>query len=201
MHAESTQAGGMRSRLTFFIVCIVASFSLLLIYLFIMQVVRGGEFREISKSVTSREITIPTQRGEIYDRHFDIPLVMNVESFVLELVPGQVKYNKRTYFQKLARFLNMDIRDFDAKVPLKSYNLFNPIEIMSSVSFEKISHIAEFSDNFPGVTWSSTLKREYVVTGSLAHVIGYVGKIDEAEIELMYNLQYNRNSRNHTKRM
>ncbi len=194
MHAESTQAAGTRPRLTFFIALVVVCFALLLIYLFIMQVVRGGEYREISRNVTSREITIPTQRGEIYDRHFDVPLVMNVESFVIELTPGQVKYNKRGYFERLARFLDMDMDDFDAKVPRQYYNLYQPIELMSGVSFEKISHIAEYSDDFPGVTWNATLKREYIVTGSLSHVVGYVGKIDEAEIEFMYNLQYNRNS-------
>jgi penicillin-binding protein 2 len=194
MHASSTQAGGTRSRISFFLIMVSAGFALLLMYLFYMQVFRGVEYREISKSVTSREITIPTQRGEIYDRHFDVPLVMNVESFVLELVPGQVKFSKRSYFERLARFLEMDMKEFDARVPLSSYSLFQPIELASSVSFEKISTIAEHADEYPGVSWSATLKREYIVTGSLGHVLGYVGRIDEAEIELMYNLQYERNA-------
>ena len=34
MHAESTQAGGTRPRLTIFIVFVIAGFSLLLLYLF-----------------------------------------------------------------------------------------------------------------------------------------------------------------------
>jgi penicillin-binding protein 2 len=194
MHSESTPGGAVRSRISFFAIVVVAGFAVLFLYLFYLQVIRGGEYRELSKNVASREIVIPTQRGEIYDRHADVPLVMNVESFVLELIPGQVKTDKRAYFEKLAGVLDMSMKDFDQKVPPAKYDLFQPVQIMESISFEKISYLAEHSEEFPGIVWSSTLKREYIATGSLSHVLGYVGGIDEAELELMYNLGYDRNS-------
>jgi penicillin-binding protein 2 len=194
MYSESTQSGSVRPRLTLLTVFITVVFSLLVVYLFYLQVVRGVEYRELSKNVAFREITIPTQRGEIYDRNYDKPLVMNVEAFALQLTPGQVTTDKLQYFERLARFLEIDASEIQSKVPSKSYLLFQPIEICPNVSFEKISYIAEHKDNFPGISWNSKLKREYIETGSLSHVIGYVGGIDESELELMYNQGYDRNS-------
>jgi penicillin-binding protein 2 len=194
MQPEGSSGGAVRNRLSFFSILVIIGFAILFVYLFYLQIIRGGEYRELSRNVASREITIPTQRGEIYDRHFDLPLVMNVEAFVLELIPGQVKTDKRAYFQKLAGVLEMKMKDFDVKVPAKMYNLFQPVEVMSGVSFEKISYLAEHIHEFPGIVWSSTLKREYIAAGSLSHVLGYVGGIDESELELMYNQGYDRTS-------
>ncbi|MBN2352608.1 MAG: penicillin-binding protein 2 [Spirochaetales bacterium] len=194
MQTESTTGGVIRARLSLFAIVVIAGFSILFLYLFYLQVIRGREYRELSRNVASREITIPTQRGEIYDRHVDRPLVMNIEDFVLQLIPGQVTTDKRAYFERLAGVLGMSMKEFNQKVPPKMYNLFQPVEIKSGVSFENISYLAEHMDEFPGIVWSSTLKREYLGTGSLSHVIGYVGGIDESELELMYNLGYDRNS-------
>ncbi len=194
MQTESSGGGAIRARLSFFAIFVIAGFSILFLYLFYLQVIRGGEYRELSRNTASREITIPTQRGEIYDRHVDIPLVMNVEDFVLQLIPGQVTTDKRAYFKRLAGVLDMSMKEFDQKVPPKMYNLFQPVEIKASVSFEQISYLAEHNEDFPGIVWSSALKRKYLGTGSLSHVIGYVGGIDESELELMYNQGYDRNS-------
>jgi penicillin-binding protein 2 len=194
MFTTSTQTTTVRSRLSFLTIFIVVAFAILVIYLFYLQVIRGFEYRELSKNVAWREIIIPTQRGEIYDRNFDVPLVMNVETFALQLIPAQIKTDKQEYLSTLARFLDIDVEEIKAKVPPKFYTVFQPIEIVGNISFEKLCYIAEHQDEFPGIIWTTNLKREYLESGSLCHVIGYVGGIDESELELMFNQGYDRNS-------
>jgi len=184
-----------RARFSFFHIVIIVLFSFLGLNLFILQIIRGQEFQKISKSVSQREIIIPTQRGEIYDRNFDVPLVMNAESFSVSIIPAQIPGDIPSFFSKLARVLGVSADQIHKKVPVKSYKLFQPIEIATGVSLDIISVIAEHSDEYPGVLWNSNLRRVYMDTGSLSHVVGYVGGIDEAELAIKYNQgNFNKNS-------
>lgn len=184
----------VKSRLTFLDMIIIASFVFLLVYLFYLQIIRGFEFQKLSRNVAFRESKIPTQRGEIFDRHYDSPLVVNTEVFSLYLVPAQVAIEKVAYLEKLALFLGLSTKEIHTKVPAKSYKLYQPVEIMADVPFEKLAYIAEHEDEFPGLSWSSKLKREYIYTNSFSHLLGYVNIIDPKELEILYNLGYNENS-------
>ncbi|MBN1523724.1 MAG: penicillin-binding protein 2 [Spirochaetales bacterium] len=194
---ESATSVSTQTRARFFVlkIFIICIFCFLTINLFLLQIIRGGEFKKMSKTVSHREISIPTQRGEIYDRSFDIPLATNLETFSISVIPGQIPGEIPVFFEKLARVLNIDVSQIHSRVPLRAYTLYQPIEIATGVSIEKISQIAEHIEEFPGVTWNANLKRVYLETGSLSHVIGYVGNIDESELELKYAPgQYDRNS-------
>ena len=63
-----------------------------------------------------------------------------------------------------------------------------------NVPFETIANIAENRTDLPGVSWSSRPMRNYVETGSLSHILGYVGEITQEEINVMYNQGYTRGS-------
>ena len=68
------------------------------------------------------------------------------------------------------------------------------MEIRVNVPFQVISNIAENITDLPGVSWRSKPIRNYVETGSISHVIGYVGDITKEEINVMYNQGYKANS-------
>src|SRR5208282_5622079 len=53
-----------------------------------------------------------------------------------------------------------------------------------------VTALAERIDEFPGVSWHSKPVRNYIETGSLSHIIGYVGDITKDELPLMYNQGY-----------
>jgi penicillin-binding protein 2 len=160
-------------------------------YLFYLQVVRGGEY--LKKAVTiSRQIErLPAQRGEIYDRNNNLPLVLNVDSFAIVVIPAVIPSEMRdTVFNKLASVLDESIDEIKRKIPPAYYKLFQPVEISSSVSQEIIVRIAERIDEFPGVSWYSRPKRNYLESGSFSHIIGYVGDISRDELKIYYNKGY-----------
>lgn len=160
-------------------------------YLFYLQLVRGSEYQ--SKAITiSRQIErLPAQRGEIYDRNYNLPLVLNVDSFALVMVPGEVPADMRdTVFIKLAALLNEPVDELRRKVPPAYYRLFQQIELLSSVDQSIITKIAERIDEFPGISWYSRPKRNYLESGSFSHVIGYVGEITRDELKIFYNRGY-----------
>jgi penicillin-binding protein 2 len=167
------------------------SIGVLVLYLFGLQIVRGGEFSQRARDVSERETPIPAQRGEIYDRRGDDPLVFNVDSFAVDVVPGDLSPAELPgLFTRLAKALSLHVEDIQQKIPPKAYRQFQPIEVRGGVTLPTISYIAEHREDFPGVSWHNKPIRSYVESGTLAHVIGYVGDITREELQVLYNKGY-----------
>jgi penicillin-binding protein 2 len=145
--------------------------------------------------VAQRVIPIQAQRGEIYDRNFDDPLAVNVDSFAVDIIPAEL--DTRTLQQvarRLSTQLDMSSEEIINKIPASHRYLYQPVEIKNGVEFDTITYLAEHIDHYPGVTWHSKPIRNYRDVGSLAHVIGYVGRITSEELQVLYNEGYTINS-------
>jgi penicillin-binding protein 2 len=180
-----------RTRAIALAVLISAAFFLLASQLFFLQVIKGWEYKRQARAVTRRELPIPAQRGEIFDRNNDFPLVVNQDSFAVDLMPGEVPAAARAeVLGRLARVLGLPLEEVRKRVPEKYYHLYQPIEIKGGVAFETIAYLAEHLARFPGVTWHNKPIRNYLIPGSLSHLIGHVGDITREEIQILYNQGY-----------
>ena len=122
-------------------------------------------------------------------------MVVNTDSFAVELTPGEIPQGLYdTVASKLASLLGISKFEIDKKIPKNLRKSFTSFQILSNVPFSVISNIAENKTDFPGVSWVSKPIRNYVETGSLVHILGYVGDITKEEMNLMYNQGYTRNS-------
>ncbi len=183
------------SRIIILTILICFIFLIYIFRLFSMQVINGVEYRTQSKTISSQVTTIPAQRGEIFDRNATLPMVINTEAFAVEITPGEIPAGHYdTVTAKLAGILGISKFDIDKCIPKNSRRSFNSFQIKTNVSFKIISNIAENLTDLPGVSWVSRPIRNYVETGSISHVIGYVGDITREEINVMYNQGYTRNS-------
>lgn len=181
----------VKRRAIFLFISIILSFIFLSSNLFILQVVKGLEYERRAQAVARRQMPIPAQRGEIYDRGYDIPLVVNRDSFAVDIIPGEVGDNERQeLFRKLSILLNITVEEIEKRVPPRYYHLYQPIEIKSGIDFETIAYLGEHIEEFTGVAWHNKPVRSYLEMGTLAHVIGYVGDISREEIQVLYNRGY-----------
>ena len=164
--------------------------------LYSMQISQGTVYLNQSEKISRNETVIAAQRGEIFDRNANNPLVINVDSFAVEMNPGEIPAGYYdTVSSKLASFLEISKEEIDKKVPEKIRNQFINIELKSNVSFSKISNIAENITELPGISWKNKPIRNYVETGSISHILGYVGNITDDEFKQNYNKgRYNKNS-------
>jgi penicillin-binding protein 2 len=161
------------------------------VYLFNLQVIRGSEYQKKAVSIARQVERIPSQRGEIYDRNYNLPLVLNIDSFALVVTPAEIPANMRdTVFSKLASVLDVPLDEVQKKIPPSYYRLFQPVELASSVGQDVIVRIAEKIDEYPGVSWYSRPKRNYLESGSFSHLIGFVGDISRDELKVYYNKGY-----------
>ncbi len=160
-------------------------------FLLYLQIVKGGEYQVRAVTIASQIERLPSQRGEIYDRNYNLPLVLNVDTFAVSLVPAELPDELRdTVFSKLAALTDISVAEIHRKVPPSFYRLFQSIEIVSSVDQSVITAIAERIDEFPGVSWYARPMRNYLEGGSFSHLIGYVGEISRDELKLFYNRGY-----------
>jgi len=166
-----------------------------LYYLFTLQIVHGVEYQKKATEVAQRESILLAQRGEIYDRNFDVPLVMNIPSFAIDIVPARVsKENRDELFTKLSELLKISVDEIKRTITPATYHLYEALEIKDSVDFETITYLAEHISEYPGVTWHNKPIRSYLETGSISHILGYVGNITSEDLQVLYNKGYQRNA-------
>ena len=173
-----------------------AFFVIYVFRLFSMQITNGEEYKTQSRTISSQISTLPASRGEIYDRNADMPLVINNDSFAVEVTPGEIPSSKYdTVMFKLAGYLGISKNQIDEKIPKNVRRSYSSIQIKTNVPFTIISNIAENKSDLPGVTWVSKPVRNYAYTTlSLSHIIGYVGDIDKDEMTVLYNKGYTKTS-------
>lgn len=177
------------------IIFLLIVFAFYIFRLFSMQIIHGETYRTQSRTISSQVKTIPAQRGEIFDRNAILPMVINTESFAVEITPGEIPSGKYdTVSAKLANYLGITKADIDKKIPKNVRNSYNTIQVKTNVPFSVISNIAENKYDLPGVSWVSKPIRNYLHTGSLSHIVGYVGDINKDEMTVLYNKGYNKNS-------
>ncbi|MCR4713264.1 MAG: penicillin-binding protein 2 [Treponemataceae bacterium] len=187
---QAGSTGKKNEKILLLSIIVVVTFILYLVVLFKMQVVEGDGYRIQSTLVAQRTKILPAQRGEIYDRKADYPIVNNIDSFAVDFIPGEAGSKYDSVASRLAQYLGMSKFDIDNKIPASERKQYATYEIKSSVSFDEINNIAENITDLPGVSWRSKPLRNYIENTSLSHVIGYVGDITKDELKVLYNKGY-----------
>lgn len=173
----------------------VIMFSVFILRLFLMQVVKGSDYKIASTEITTRLTVIPAQRGEIYDRNNNSPLVINTDSFSVLMNPGEIpEGDYDTVAAKLADFLGIKKAAIDKIIPEKERTKFKIHQIKKNVPFSIVSNIAENINDLPGVKWVNKPLRNYIESNSFSHILGYVGIMYENEYFLLSNKGYKRNT-------
>lgn len=188
---ESTGDPRPIGRIKILMVFFIVIFVIYTVKLFSMQILSGETYRSRAQNISRRVTVIPAQRGEIYDRTFTQPLVLNTDSFAVSITPAEVPEGSISeLIEQVAAILQVNRDVIDRKIPVQYYSLYQPVEIAVNVPFATIAALAERKDALPGVSWQSKPLRNYVDPGSLSHVLGYVGNITQDELIRLFNQNY-----------
>jgi penicillin-binding protein 2 len=179
------------SRVVILQIIFIALFFIYAGRLFAMQIINGDHYRVRADEITKRTSTIPAARGEVYTRDFTTPIVYNTDSFAVRISPAEIKRSDiPIVLSRLADLLAIPREQIERKLPPQYQNLYQPLELASNIPYKTIALLAERADTLPGVSWQSKPMRNYSETGSLSHVVGYVGDITRDELTTLYNKNY-----------
>lgn len=176
-------------RVIFSLICMGLLFVFLAFRLADLQIIQHEHFTTRSKENRVRIVPLAPPRGLIFSSDGTL-LAENIPVFTLEVVPEQ------------AGDIDQLIVDINSVLGLNSDEIERfKRELKRKRSFEKTAlkynltegEIARFSVNrhrFPGVDISPTLIRHYPKGEAFAHIIGYVGRINEEEEKLIDKANY-----------
>ena len=195
MYRTTGETVSKNARIFLLLILFAVIFLAYILRLFSMQIIHGTHYRSQSQRISSLITTLPAQRGEIFDRNATLPMVINTESFAVEVTPGNIPasmYDTVTF--RLAKYLGISKADIDKRIPKNIRRSYSNVIVKSNVPFSIISNIAENINDLPGVSWASKPVRNYLHTPSLSHIVGYVGTITQEEMNVLYNKGYTKDS-------
>jgi penicillin-binding protein 2 len=179
------------SRIVIFRIILVIVFFIYSARLFSMQILSGDIHRMRALDISRRTSPIPAQRGEIYDRNFTRPLVINRDTFAVSLTPAEVPRREMDeLINSVSAIMNIPADEIRSRLPRQYLQLYQPVEIASNVPFPVVAALAERKNELPGISWHIKSVRNYVNVGSLSHILGYVGSITRDELTMLHNLGY-----------
>jgi len=178
-------------RISIFMILLVIVFLVYSGRLFSMQILSGEIHLSRAQDISRRTYSIPTQRGEIYDRYFTQPLVINKDTYAVTITPADIpRGSVDSVIASVSKILKIPENEIRTRLPSQYLQTYQPVEIASNVPFSDISALAENKNTLPGISWHIKSVRNYVDVGSLSHILGYVGDITRDELTALYNLGY-----------
>lgn len=151
---------------------------------FRLQVLQHEEYQLRSEANRIKPRPIVPARGLIYDRNGRL-LADNVPAHRLELVPEQVG-NLEATLQGLAELVELDEEDIARfHETRRATRAFRPIPLKLRLTEAELSRLAVNRHRFPGVEVVPYLIRRYPYGELFSHVIGYVGRVDAADLQAM----------------
>jgi penicillin-binding protein 2 len=176
---QSEQRLGSRANLLHVgIVILLAGFLGMFWYL---QIVKGNDYALLAENNRLRRIAMPPTRGVVFDRHDDVlastrpalNLVLIREG--LQDADGQLK--------RLEKVLGIPYEGMrDRLAAMHRRPTFEPLVIKEDVQLADIAKVEARREWFPSVEVEETALRDYPDGPAIAHAVGYVGEVNEAQL-------------------
>jgi penicillin-binding protein 2 len=157
---------------------VVICFTILGINLYRLQVDQHSYYQTRSNENDIKMIPIAPTRGLIFDRN-GIPLVRNVSWYDIHITPYKIDKMQET-LKALTPIVDLtpeEIETFEHE--LKQNSRYRPVELKAELTDEEVARFAVNQFRFTGVTVDTYQDREYPYGADLAHVLGYVSKIND----------------------
>jgi penicillin-binding protein 2 len=157
-------------------------FSVLMIRLWYLQVIKGGELKQRSEINSVRFRKIKPLRGLIIDGKGHL-LVDNLPSFDVVYMPSMVKDHEQLIEKLKILYKKKSLQfAFDQQLP-KIVKPYLPIKLEKNVGMEKVALVETNSMDLPGVYIDVSPVRLYLNGEMMAPIIGYTGEASKEELE------------------
>ncbi|AHE66663.1 penicillin-binding protein 2 [Legionella oakridgensis] len=177
-------------RLSLLVALLVILSFILILRLAYLQFSQFKRYATLSLKNQMSIIPIAPPRGIILDKN-GVILADNIPVYVLEIIPERVT-NLTATLAKLKQLIpsitDEDIDNFNhARSQNRSYV---PIPLKLKLTEEEVAIFASNQYLFPGISIKARLMRYYPLGAPVAHLLGYVGRINVQELQQVDNTNY-----------
>lgn len=154
---------------------------LIIARLMFLQIFNHDHYTTLSEDNRLNILPIPPIRGLIYDRN-GILLAQNLPSFTLQLTPEHIPDLQQT-LTKIKTLIDITDEEIERFEELrKNKRRFEGVPLRFRLNDVERAKIAVHQDQLPGVDVTAELTRDYPQGQLASHAIGYVSRINEAEL-------------------
>ncbi len=154
-----------------------------------LQVMGHSKYYNMATNNRVKVSSVPPTRGIIYDKHGRI-LAQNLPSYSLEITPELVG-DMDEALARLQQVLAISDEKIAAfKKHRVRYKHFDSIPLLLQLTEIEVAKFAVVRHRFSGVDIHARLLRHYPYADLTAHVVGYVGRINEQELKIISRAEY-----------
>ena len=161
-------------------VVVMSLFAALLARLWYLQVLSGESLRQEATNNGVRLVYTEAPRGRLLDRQ-GRELVTNVVVSTV-VADKRVVAESPGVLDRLTALLGVPRADLERRLADPRFSPVKPVPLADSVSKETLVYLREHQDEFPGVKGVQRTQRSYPHGSLAAHILGYVGEINEREL-------------------
>ena len=160
---------------------VLTAFSLLAIRFYFLQIYRYDHYQTLAENNRISIVPITPNRGLISDRN-GIILAHNFFAYTLEITPSKVKNLGATItdIAQLVEVSHSDLKRFN-KLKSEGHN-FESIPLRTHLNEIEAAKFAVNRYRYPGVELKSRLFRHYPLGKQGAHMVGYIGRINDKDL-------------------
>jgi len=175
------EVGNFRGRLLAAAFFVLFCFGLVAARLIYLQVIRHDDLSEQAEANRTAFVPVVPNRGLIVDRN-GVVLANNYSAYTLELTPARLGKNLDATIDALAEVVEITPRDRRRFKRLQEDSKsFESLPIRSKLTDEEVARFVAQRFRFPGVEVKARLFRHYPLGDTGAHLLGYIGRINQAE--------------------
>jgi penicillin-binding protein 2 len=164
---------------------VVLCFILLGLRLAYLQIWRHADLMEQAENNRTAIVPIVPNRGLILDRN-GIVLATNYSAYTLEIQPQRINAPLDKVIDDLGNVIEVSARDKRRfKKLLDENKSIESLPIRTKLTDEEVAKFAANSWRFPGVEIKARLFRNYPWGELASHLIGYIGRVNQAEKDAM----------------
>jgi len=160
-------------RTAFLTVFLLLVFGLIIVRLFNLQVIKGGQSKALAEDQHSIYRKISPTRGEIKltDKYSleTLPIATNIEKFLVFIVPEEIE-DSQDAAEKLASILSLEV---DEILPKMSNMERKYVPLKRQISEEEENNISKAQ--IPGVYFDTETVRIYPQGDLLSQTVGFIG--------------------------
>lgn len=154
---------------------------LLVLNFFRLQILGRDEYQLRSEENRLRALTIPPARGTVTDRNGRL-VAENVPGYSLSVLPGRIDTVRAT-LERLASHVDLDEEEIADLVEEYRRRPSSSLLVRDNLEPEQVAAIEQRRPEFRTAVIEMHPRRHYPAGQAIAHVIGYVSEINEAELE------------------
>ncbi|MDH3412655.1 MAG: penicillin-binding protein 2 [Gammaproteobacteria bacterium] len=179
----------IKARVVICCVLIACMSVFILVRMFQLQVIGYEHFATLSEDNRVKIVPVAPTRGLVFDRNGTV-IAQNVPTYSLEVVPEAVD-DIDALIESLRRIVPIS-EDHETRFRelLKKKRRFDSLPLRYRLNEEEVARFSVNRHLFPGVDVEARLSRDYPLGEIGSHLIGYVGRINEEELQSIDSSNY-----------